>query len=81
MEAQDYVKAANRARARLGGRKPKRKVVKQLPPRPLPVALPDIIDGKRIRDLSPEQYLEVARLTNRLKRYGAQFSPRSKGTD
>jgi hypothetical protein len=82
MTAKDYVKAANRARAKVGGRK--RKPRKPQPARPLPVALPDLIDGKRIRDLSPEQYveavqhLEAVRLINRLQRYGAQFTPRSK---
>jgi hypothetical protein len=47
MKPRDYVKAANRARAKLGGRKPKRRKKPQ-PARPLP------------------------------KRYGAQFTPRSK---
>jgi len=44
--------------------------VKRRPRRPLPVPLSGLLDGKRIRDLSADEFLAVAREVNRLKRSG-----------
>jgi hypothetical protein len=82
MKPDEYVEAANRMRAKLGGPRPKpRKIAKQIPPpRPLAVPLADLLNGKRIRDMTASEYLAAAKLIDRLKRFGSQSEPRPNNT-
>jgi hypothetical protein len=74
MKTRDYAKAANRTRAKRGGRSrkptPKAQRKAQKPPsiRPLPVPLSEVLGGKRIKELTADEFLAAAQLIWKLKR-------------